>query len=82
MKSAVDKNTSVFLDGDLPRAEPQRRREGGSPASAIPFDRSSWKRVRLGEVCKLCRGVRVVRSQLSQGRYRVYQNSLIRMPLT
>ena len=26
---------------------------------------------------KLCRGVRVVRSQLSQGRYRVYQNSLI-----
>ena len=72
-----DKNTSVFLDGDLSHAETQRRREGGSPASAIPFDRSSWKRVRLGEVCKLCRGVRVVRSQLSQGRYRVYQNSLI-----
>lgn len=28
-------------------------------------------------MCKLCRGVRVVRSQLSQGRYLVYQNSLI-----
>ena len=41
------------------------------------IDRSGWKRVRLGEVCKPCRGVRVVRSQLSQGRYLVYQNSLI-----
>ena len=41
------------------------------------IDRSKWKRVRLGDVCKLCRGVRVVRSQLSQGRYLVYQNSLI-----
>ena len=50
MKSAVDKNTSVFLDGDLSHAETQRRREGGSPASAIPFDRSSWKRVRLGDL--------------------------------
>ena len=28
-------------------------------------------------MCKTCRGVRVVRSQLSQGRYLVYQNSLI-----
>ena len=28
-------------------------------------------------MCKPCRGVRVVRSQLSQGRYLVYQNSLI-----
>ena len=41
------------------------------------IDRSTWKRVRLGDVCKPCRGVRVVRSQLSQGRYLVYQNSLI-----
>ena len=41
------------------------------------IDRSKWKRVRLGDACKLCRGVRVVRSQLSQGRYLVYQNSLI-----
>ena len=41
------------------------------------IDRSGWKRVRLGDVCKPCRGVRVVRSQLSQGRYLVYQNSLI-----
>ena len=41
------------------------------------IDRSGWKRVRLGEVCKPCRGVRVIRSQLSQGRYLVYQNSLI-----
>ena len=40
------------------------------------IDRSTWKRVRLGDVCKPCRGVRVVRSQLSQGRYLVYQNSL------
>ena len=41
------------------------------------IDRSGWKRVRLGDVCKPCRGVRVIRSQLSQGRYLVYQNSLI-----
>ena len=41
------------------------------------LDRSGWKRVRLGDVCKPCRGARVVRSQLSQGRYLVYQNSLI-----
>ena len=41
------------------------------------IDRSNWKRVRLGDVCKPCRGVRVIRNQLSQGRYLVYQNSLI-----
>ena len=35
MKSAVDKNTSDFLDGDLSHAEMQRRREGGLPANAI-----------------------------------------------
>ena len=76
MKSA-DKNTSVFPQGDSSHAEVQRCGAGGPRSVAAAIDRKSWKRVRLGEVCKLCRGVRVVRSQLSQGRYLVYQNSLI-----
>ena len=75
--------------GDLSHAETRRggeffsRKEhkdhkaGGPTSVSATIDRSGWKRVRLGEVCKPCRGVRVVRSQLSQGRYLVYQNSLI-----
>jgi len=43
------------------------------------IDRPNGKRVKLGDVCKVCRGVRVVRSELSHGTYLVYQNSL--MPL-
>ena len=61
----------------MSHAEVQRCGAGGPRSVAAAIDRKSWKRVRLGEVCKLCRGVRVVRSQLSQGRYLVYQNSLI-----
>ena len=76
MKSA-DKNTSVFPSMDLPHAETRKRKAGGPRSVAAAIDRKGWKRVRLGDVCKLCRGVRVVRSQLSQGRYLVYQNSLI-----
>ena len=45
--------------------------------SGFKCDKTAWKTVRLGEICKLCRGVRVVRSQLSHGKYTVYQNSLI-----
>ena len=48
-----DKKSSVFLDGDLSHAEARRgreRREGGSPFPAAAIDRSTWKRVRLGEV--------------------------------
>ena len=75
--------------GDLSHAETRRggeffsRKErkdhkaGGPTSVSATIDRPGWKRVRLGEVCKPCRGVRVIRSQLSQGRYLVYQNSLI-----
>ena len=54
-----DKKSSVFLDGDLSHAEARRgreRREGGSPFPAAAIDRSTWKRVRLGEVLKVCHG--------------------------
>ena len=44
-----DKNTSVFVDGDLSRAEAQRRGEGIGRKERI--DRKGWKRVRLGDVC-------------------------------
>ena len=72
-----DKNTSVFLEGDFSRKERKDRKAGGPTSVSATIDRSGWKRVRLGDVCKPCRGVRVIRSQLSQGRYLVYQNSLI-----
>ena len=92
MMPPPDKNTSVFLDGALPHvgdlshAETRRcgeffsrkdHKAGGPTSVSATIDRSGWKQVRLGDVCKPCRGVRVVRSQLSQGRYLVYQNSLI-----
>ena len=76
MKSA-DKNTSVFPQGDLSQTEAQRCKAGTPRSVTATIDRKGWKHVRLGDVCKLCRGVRVVRSQLSQGCYLVYQNSLI-----
>ena len=43
-----DKNTSVFVDGDLSHAETQRRGEFFSRKERI--DRKGWKRVRLGDV--------------------------------
>ena len=65
-------------DGEFfSRKEHKDHKAGGPTSVSATIDRSGWKRVRLGEVCKPCRGVRVVRSQLSQGRYLVYQNSLI-----
>ncbi len=65
-------------DGEFfSRKERKDHKAGGPTSVSATIDRSGWKRVRLGEVCKPCRGVRVVRSQLSQGRYLVYQNSLI-----
>ena len=67
------------MDGDLSHAESRRGGEFFSRKERI--DRKGWKRVRLGEICKLCRGVRVVRNQLSQGHYLVYQNSLIPLGL-
>ena len=48
MKPSPNKNTSVFLDGDLSRAETQRRGEGIGRKERK--DRKDWKCVRLGDV--------------------------------
>ena len=47
MKPSPDKNTSVFLDRDLSRAETQSRGEGVGRKERI--DRKDWKCVKLGE---------------------------------
>ena len=88
MPDETNKNTSVFLHGAFSHKEHKGQKAGGPQSSAADvfsrkerIDRKGWKRVRLGEICKLCRGVRVVRNQLSQGHYLVYQNSLIPLGL-
>ena len=80
-----DKKSSVFLDGDLSHAEARRgreRREGGSPFPAAAIDRSTWKRVRLGElasqlIVSMGRGNVISRETIEShpGNYPVFSSS-------
>ena len=54
MKPSSNKNTSVFLDRDLSRAETLRRGECVGHKERI--DRKDWKCVKLGDVLKVCHG--------------------------
>ena len=54
MKPSSNKNTSVFLDGDLSHAEAQRRGENVGRKERI--DRKAWTHVRLGNYATLLAG--------------------------
>ena len=64
MKSA-DKNTSVFPQGDLSHAASRRCGAGGPRSVAAAIDRKGWKRVRLGDVCKITKGEQLNRDSLA-----------------
>ena len=68
-----DKNTSVFLDGDLSHAETQSA--GGPRSVAATIDRSGWKRVRLGEVLKVCHGKCQHTVETKTGKYPILATS-------
>jgi len=73
MSSQSNKNTSVFLDGGLSHAEAQRGGAGGSTSVSTTIDRSTWKRVRLGDVCEISKGEQLNRTTLAEkGRIPVY----------
>jgi type I restriction enzyme S subunit len=59
-----DKNTSVFVDGDLSHAESRRGGEFFSRKERI--DRKGWKRVRLGDVCEISKGEQLNRTTLAE----------------
>ena len=64
MKSA-DKNMSVFPQGDLSHAASRRCGAGGPRSVAAAIDRKGWKRVRLGDVCKITKGEQLNRDSLA-----------------
>ena len=68
MMSQDDKNTSVFLDGDLSHAESRKGGEFFSRKERI--DRKGWKHVKLGDVCDLKNGYAFAsESYVSRGKY-------------
>ena len=73
MKPSSNKNTSVFLGEDLSRADAQRRGDGGTRFCETAIDRSTWKHVRLGEVCEITKGQQLNRATLAEsGQIPVY----------